>query len=157
MKLICDNGQKNTGTFSVRGIASPQTCRCGLTNFWFNHCTTLIMHCWDELKNLRAQSVVCSFQDGYTLACRCSSQTLTNTLIAFLKLLTLCNKNNELPLLEENLQCDNCKFISVKLSIFVQSVTCYYQTVLGETPFPTLIRNISGYLSLLFGVYSSNH
>ena len=44
----------------------------------------------------------------------------------------------------------------MKLSIFLQSVTCYYQTVLGETPFPTTTRNISRYLSLLLGLYSSN-
>ena len=44
----------------------------------------------------------------------------------------------------------------MKLSIFLQSVTCYYQTVLGETPFPTTTRNISHYLSLLLGLYSSN-
>ena len=44
----------------------------------------------------------------------------------------------------------------MKLSIFLQSVTCYYQTVLGERPFPTTTRNISRYLSLLLGLYSSN-
>ena len=42
----------------IRGVASPQVCRSGPTNFWFDHSTACNkMHCWGELKSLRAQSV----------------------------------------------------------------------------------------------------